>query len=578
MSQATGNSGRVPPDGHAPKKVAALGVELPPSRRGAPGSSGASGAARSVRAAAPAGGADVPDTVTAGTPTVNPGAERVTALPPALLGEVLSFLDGRSLARAECASRVLRDAARDSSAWLIALRGEAGAAIIETVTISIDPTLPAASGALGAPPRRNGHIGAQRLWSPAVDARCARSAYLARMRDRAAAAAVAAEYASAWTSHARLRPARTATLTALRWAHTTLGVTFPPIVFMAGLILLVLRLDGIPNFSEWSWMSQLELVAYGPGLLLADGVLAALVLCVRLVFSACPACDVFTYARCDGPWRLLLLGGTANGGGPGGATREEEGGHQVPVGLRCSARGVFLVTYVLLLMAFPLLIGAKLDGALPEWSWTAVLFPLWCLLPMTCYLARVVTAALEDVGLGPNERKFAQLALQCGSACALLTAACVAANLDRHGAVFSWTVAFTPIWVFDAATVGVQLLFIARVNDGAAMMGVHEAGRQRRARICYRAALVLGVAALDALLMGSPLLIVTKLEGLHEESWLLVCLPMLVAASAACLVCIAVSPLSLDAFETTAEFVPPRAPTAAAAVALPWRLANQVAV
>jgi hypothetical protein len=574
MSHATGNSGRVPPDGHACKKVAALGVELPPSRRGAPGSSGASGAARSVRAAAPAGGAG---TVTAGTPTVNPGAERVTALPPALLGEVLSFLDGRSLARAECASRVLRDAARDSSAWLSALRGEGGAAIIETLAIATYPTLHGATRVLDAPPR-NGHIGAQRLWSPAVDARCARSAYLARMRDRAAAAAVASEYASAWTSHARLRPARTATLTALRWAHTTLGVTFPPIVFMAGLILLVLRLDGIPNFSEWSWMSQLKLVACGPGLLLADGVLAALVLCVRLVFSACPACDVFTYARCDGPWPLLLLGGTANGGGPGGPTREEEGEHRDLVGLRCSARGVFLVTYVLLLTAFPLLIGAKLDGALPEWSWTAVLFPLWCLLPMTCYLARVVTAALEDVGLGPNERKFAQLALQCGSACALLTAACVAANLDRYGAVFSWAVAFTPIWVFDAATVGVQLLFIARVNDGAAMMGVHEAGRQRRTRICYRAALVLGVAALDALLMGSPLLIVTKLEGLHEEYWLLVCLPMLVAASAACLVCIAVSPLSLDAFETAAEFVPPRAPTAAAAFALPWRLANQVAV
>ena len=369
---------------------------------------------------------------------------------------------------------------------------------------------------------------------------------------------------SAWTTHARLRPARTATLTALRWAHLLLGISGPPVFFVAGLIFLVLRLDGDPNFTGWSWLSQLEVVAFGPGLLLADGALVALVVCVRQLFAACPACDVFRYARCDGSWLLLLH--SVNGGGGAGAPAR---------GRRCSpARGVFLVIYFALLTAFPLLIGAKLDGALREWSSIELLFPLWVLLPMTCYLAQMVDAAV-GVALGRDARTLAQLALQCGSACALLTAACVAANLD--GAAFSWTVAFIPIWVFDAVTVAAQLLMLfTRVNDRAAPA----AGRQRRGHICCRAVCVLlpVVVAFDILLMGSPLLIVTKLEGLHAGSWLLVCLPMLIAAAAACLVCVVGLSWSLHAYENKAEFVPPRAPTAAAAVALPWRLANQVAV
>ncbi len=472
------------------------------------------------------------------------------ALPAALLSEVLSFLDGRSLARAECVSRALRDAARDSSApWLSVLRGEAGVSLIEAVR---------ALGQTDLGERLcNGHTGSGlRVWDTAGHAArggSARSAYMSRMRSRRTQYVTIAAYAAVRATHARLHPVRIATQTVLRWTHLTLGVSCPPVLFVVGLIFLPLRLDGDPNFTDWTWTAQLAALAYSPGLFLADGALTMLVACVRYVSRACPRCDVFLYARCDGPWRVLLYG--ARGGGEGG-------GGRWPL---LAARGAFLGAYFSLLTVLPLLIGAKLDRALHAWSWAAVISPLWVALPMTCCLPHVAGA----VGTGPN-RIRAQLALLVACAFVLLLAACVTAKLD--GVAIPWTVALLPVWVFALVLIVLQLAL-------AAVFASRQHGR-----VCRRAASALALAFVfasgDAVLVGTPLLMLLKLEGLNAGSWVFACLPMLAAASVAGIGCVAAASGSFEwpGDSIAAEAAPPPAPTAAAAVALPWRLANRVAV
>ncbi len=64
-------------------------------------------------------------------------------------------------------------------------------------------------------------------------------------------------------------------------------------------------------------------------------------------------------------------------------------------------RNLFYVAYLAALVALPLLIGAKLDGALP-WSWAAVCFPLWVALPLTCCLPMAGVPGMDnDEGDGP---------------------------------------------------------------------------------------------------------------------------------------------------------------------------------
>lgn len=482
----------------------------------------------------------------------------LVSLPSEILGEVMNFLDGRSLARAECVSRALRDAARDSSAWLSVLRGEAGVSIIATATVGrLVPN--------GAPEHpRNGHRGDLRLWNVVGDTlRCAaRSAYMSRMRERAAGATVITEYAAAWSNDVRLRPARATLLTVLRWTHLVLGISGPFLVFNTGLLFLVVRLDGDAYFAEWSWQSQLALLAYGPGLLLADGALAALISVMRHICKACPRFDVFRYARCDGPWRVMLHGASGSGGG-GGGTAADDGTRWAR--LIFAARAVFLFTYLTLLTAFLMLLGAKLDGAL-AWSWTAVFSPLWLALPMTCCLVHVgATALARDDGVA---RAWMKLAVQIASVGVLFSAVSVAAKLD--GAVVSWTVAFLPIWIFDFVLVGGQLTLIAL------FAGQQQQGRARRAAAAL--AWASGVVAVDAALMGTPLLVVLKLEGLSEGSWLFACLPMLVSEFAAGIACVVGFSWMLESPDNEAEFAPPCAPTAAAVAVMPWTLANNVAV
>ena len=487
----------------------------------------------------------------------------LVALPPALLDAVLSFLDGRSLARAEGACAAVRDASRASITWVHVLRADLGLRIV---------AMDAADAALygsGSMLNESMHLSAIAAGgntyvrcTATEAARSARGAYVYRLRERARAAAVNARHAAAWADHRRGRGPRIGLWRAFHVLHALLGIAAPPVVFLGGIVLLVRRLDGIDGGGDgdggaapWPWRSVLAAFSCAPGALLADGFIAALIACVRPA-SACTRADVCRYAGCDGPWRAWHY--DVGDGGDGDSCRK-------------FVFRLFYVAYLAALVALPLLIGAKLDGALP-WSWAAVCFPLWVALPLTCCLPMAGVPGMDnDEDDGPVLAIYF-MSLMSGVvliAIVLTTAACIAAKLD--GGEYAWHLAFVPIWVFDAIVLCAQLAMM-RVMWRRLPPG----GRLRSGALLLAAAV--GLSAMDAAVLGSPLLVVLKLEGVYLGSWTLAFLPMLVTTAVAAVAGLAGAALFTVSSNPSCAEVVPSERQAVAAQAVPWRAANEVGV
>jgi hypothetical protein len=468
---------------------------------------------------------------------------------------VLTYLDGRSLARAECACRGLLAAAEDSPAWIHALTGDCSVTCVDD---GEDRGGAEPSSELGSAAAAGGR---GRIYQhDAETARNARGAYKARMRTRVLGTRVNAEYAAAWSSFNRQQLPRVAVWGTVHVLHALLGVAAPPVLFLTGLVLLVMRLDGAPpGFADWTWQGLLGVLACAPGALLVDGALAALVAVVRRASRECTRRDVCRYAGCDGPWRPWFY--DQGSGGDGDSC------------VKFSARNAYYATYLGALTALPLLIGTKLEGGLSAWPWAALCFPIFIAIPMTCGLALIGAVGMDDDEVsGPLiPMRIASLLLACIlMLCVLPTVACVVAKLD--GGDFAWLIAFIPIWVFDLLVLAFQTTTLIRwVLSGEAPRGCRG--------VAAVLAIVAAVDAVDAALMGSPLLIVLKLEGLYAGPWTLACMPLLVTTAAATLGALASGAVfAVSVNKSMARVCPPQRLAPAAARTLPWRTAGAVQV
>ncbi len=83
---------------------------------------------------------------------------------------------------------------------------------------------------------------------------------------------------------------------------------------------------------------------------------------------------------------------------------------------------------------------------------------------------------------------------------------------------------------------------------------------------------------MDAAVLGSPLLVVLKLEGVYLGSWTLAFLPMLVTTAVAAVAGLAGAALFTVSSNPSCAEVVPSERQAVAAQAVPWRAANEVGV